>query len=113
MQYLFLIGSAPDAPAEAEADDGPTIEEWAREVYEERGAGKMGDRLRPASEATTVRMRRGETLVTDGPFVEGSEYIGGFDVIECENLDEAVEIAAKHPMARFGRVEVRPVWPFE
>ncbi len=113
MQYLFLICSAPDAPDEAAADSGPSIEEWVQEVYHDRKAGKLGDRLRPASDATTVRRRGGELLVTDGPFVEGSEYIGGFDVIECENLDEAIDIASRHPMARHGLIEIRPFWSLD
>ncbi|PJJ71600.1 hypothetical protein CLV46_1149 [Diaminobutyricimonas aerilata] len=112
MRYLFLIGSSPDMTESSAADDGPTIEEWVGEVYG-GGAGKIGDRLRPASEATTVRVRGGETLVTDGPFVEGSDYIGGFDVIECADLDEAIAIARKHPMARHGLIEIRPSWPLD
>jgi hypothetical protein len=58
-------------------------------------------------------VRDGRTILTDGPFAETKEWIAGFDLIDVENLDEAIEIAARHPMARFGRVEVRPVWPFE
>jgi hypothetical protein len=52
-------------------------------------------------------------LVTDGPFAETKEWIAGFDILECANLDEAIDIAAKHPMARFGRIEIRPFWPEE
>ena len=55
-------------------------------------------------------MRKGQLLVTDGPFAETKEWIGGFDLLDCGNIDEAIEIAAKHPMARFGRIEVRPLW---
>jgi len=51
--------------------------------------------------------------VSDGPFAESREFIAGYDILECENLDEAIEIASKHPMARFGRLELRPVWPFD
>jgi hypothetical protein len=58
-----------------------------------------------------VRVRGGERLITDGPFAETREWIAGFDVIEAADLDEAIDIAAGHPMARFGRIEVRPVWP--
>jgi hypothetical protein len=60
-----------------------------------------------------VTVRDGRTILVDGPFAETKEWIAGFDLIDVENLDEAIEIAARHPMARFGRVEVRPVWPFE
>jgi len=74
---------------------------------------KHGDRLRPPEDATTVRWRRGEVLVTDGPFAETREQIAGYDVIDCADLDEAIEIASKHSMARFGRIEIRPFWPLE
>jgi hypothetical protein len=70
----------------------------------------LGDRLRPVSDATTVRVRNDELLISDGPFAETKEQIGGFDVIECADLDEAIEVASKHPVARFGAVEVRPFW---
>jgi hypothetical protein len=63
--------------------------------------------------ATTVRRRRGKVLVTDGPFAETKEWIAGFDILDCANLDEAIDIAATHPMTRFGRIEIRPFWPEE
>lgn len=112
MQYLFFIGTAPDSQAQAaEVSENPTPpEDWVEEM-DRRGVRKFGDRLRPAEDATTVRVRDGELLVTDGPFVEGKEYIAGIDVIECADLDEAIEIASKHPMASYGLVEIRPFWP--
>jgi hypothetical protein len=61
-------------------------------------------------DAKTVRMRGGKKMVTDGPFAEAKVVILGFDILECESMDEAVEIAAKHPMARAGRIEVRAAW---
>ena len=67
-------------------------------------------RLRRVSAATTVRVRGDEVLLSDGPFAETKEQVGGYDLIECENLDEAVEVASKHPVARFGTIEVRPIW---
>ena len=63
-----------------------------------------------ATDATTVRVRGGETLLTDGPYVETKEQIGGFDIIDCDSLEEAVEIAAGHPIAQMGTIEVRPLW---
>ena len=57
--------------------------------------------------------RSGELLVTDGPFTETKDWIAGFDILECDDLDEAIEIAAKHPMARAGRLELRPFWPID
>jgi hypothetical protein len=68
----------------------------------------MGDALGPVSAATTVRRRGGRLLLTDGPFAETQEWIAGFDILECADLDEAIEIASQHPMARFGRLELRP-----
>ena len=70
-----------------------------------------GERLRPSSTATTVRVRDGRTLTTDGPFAETKEHLGGFYLIEAKDLDEATAIAARIPGARFGLVEVRPVHP--
>jgi hypothetical protein len=61
------------------------------------------------SASKTVRVRKGQLLVTDGPFIETREWIGGFDFLDCANMEEAIEIASKHPMARFGTIEVRPV----
>src|ERR1700693_2771027 len=69
-----------------------------------------GVRLRPSSDATKVQTRNGETLVSDGPFVESKEQVGGFALIECDNLDDAIDAAASHPFAAHGVVEVRPVW---
>jgi hypothetical protein len=101
--------------AEAEAqpsDKTQTIEDWIADV---EGSGKwvMGERLRPVSDATTVRVRGDQVLVTDGPFTESKEWIAGFDILECEDLDEAIEIASRHPQANEGKIELRPFWPFE
>jgi hypothetical protein len=75
------------------------------------GAGHLGHR-RPAAprRAAPVRVRDGKALVTDGPFAETREAVGGFDIIECGSLEEAVEIAAGHPVAQTGTIEVRPLW---
>jgi hypothetical protein len=80
------------------------------EEMDRRGVRLIGDRLRPASDATTVRVRNGEVLLTDGPYAETKEQMGGFDVIECADLDEAIAVAAKHPITRFGMIEIRPFW---
>jgi hypothetical protein len=82
---------------------------WVQEM-QGRGVRQLGSRLRPVSDATTVRVRGGEVLLSDGPFAETKEQIGGFDLIECEDLDEAIEVASKHPGAKFGTIEVRPLW---
>ena len=67
-------------------------------------------RLRPIVDATTVRVRDGETLVSDGPYAETKDFVGGFVIVECPNLDDAIAIAAGHPYAPWGGVEIRPVW---
>jgi hypothetical protein len=106
MKYLLMIiGDETIQIRPGEADAGP----WAAEM-DGRGVRLLGDRLRPVSDATTVRIRNDELLISDGPFAETKEQIGGFDVIECADLDEAIEVASKHPMARFGAIEVRPFW---
>jgi hypothetical protein len=69
-----------------------------------------GDQLAPPRRARSVRVRDGKTLVTDGPFIETKEAVGGFDIIECGSMEEAVEIAADHPIAEFGTIELRPFW---
>ena len=104
MKYMLLICVDPAiAPTAGE----PTIEQWLDEV-----AGKRldGSALRPVRDATTVRTRGDEVLLSDGPFAETREHIAGYDVIECADLDEAIEVASKHPTAAFGTIEVRPVW---
>ncbi|HEX5407360.1 MAG TPA: YciI family protein [Pseudonocardiaceae bacterium] len=107
MKYMLLITAAPDAVVPANL---PDIEDWLAEV----GSRRLdGDRMRPVTDATTVRNRDGEVLLSDGPFAETREHIAGFDLIECADLDEAIDIASKHPVAHFGAVEVRPLWPLD
>jgi hypothetical protein len=81
-----------------------------QDEMEARGVLISRERLRPTSLATTVRVRDEGLVVADGPFAETKEQIAGFYIIECEDLDEAVEIAARNPGARYGTIEVRPVW---
>lgn len=109
MQYMLLIctDTEPDT-----ATDGPTVEDWVEEG-ERRGVRLQGDRLRGPDDATTLRVRNGELLLTDGPFAETKEWIAGYDIIECADLDEAIDYASRHPMARAGRIEIRPFWPWE
>ena len=85
MQYLMFVATDPDhTPADAAA--APQIEQWLADVTE-KGARVTGDRLRPVEDATTVRVRGGELLISDGPFTESKEWIAGFDVLECRDLD--------------------------
>ena len=88
---------------------GRATDAWIAET-DGRGVRLLGNRLRPVADATTVRVRGGQTLVADGPFAETKEQIAGFDVIECADLDEALEVAARHPVAAIGTIEVRPFW---
>ena len=96
-------------PADAHSTEGmPTFDSWLEEMLA-RGVTVHGDRLRDACDATTVQVRDRELLVSDGPFAETKEQIAGYDVIECTDLDEAIEVAAKHPSAWLGTIEVRPI----
>jgi uncharacterized protein (TIGR02246 family) len=79
----------------------------------ERGVRLHGHRLALPSDAVTVRVRGGEVLRTDGPFAETKEYVAGFDILECDSLEEAIEAAAGHPVATIGAMEVRPFWEDE
>ena len=81
-----------------------------QDEMEARGVLISRERLRPTSLSTTVRVRDGGLVIADGPFAETKEQIAGFYVVECEDLDEAIELASLNPAARFGTVEVRPVW---
>jgi len=108
MRFMLFICEDPTAePYKPEEDN---IGEWVESLGEH---AVIGDRLRPAAQAVTVRRRNGEVTVTDGPFTESKELIAGFDIVEVADQAEAIEIASRHPMARFGRVEVREFWPFE
>ncbi len=75
------------------------------------GQFKAADRLKPTSAATTVRVRNGQVATTDGPFAETREQLGGYYLVDAKNLDEAIAIAARIPSAKYGSVEVRPIWP--
>jgi hypothetical protein len=110
MKYLMLVGADPEADPNGSDAGTQDIDTW---VSTNRTAGRwiLGDRLRPAEDATIVRRRGGKLLVTDGPFAESREWIVGFDVLECRDLDEAIQIAAQHPRSAGGLLELRPFWP--
>ena len=112
MKYMLIHcidESAERARRAPEGSEGaPSIESWLEEM-EGRGVLLHGDRLRYVSDATTVQVRHHGLLVSDGPFAETKEQIAGYDVIDCADLDEAIEVASKHPTAWYGTVEVRPV----
>ena len=106
MRYLMLV-CVEEAVEPSGEEALPTA--WVQEM-DGRGVRQFGSRLRPVSDATTVKVRGGEVLVSDGPFAETKEQVAGFDIIECADLDEAIEVASKHPAAKFGTIEVRPLW---
>ena len=112
MQYMLMICGTEGAGPEPGYDMAAATDAWVEEM-DGRGVRLQGHRLRPVADATTVRMRGNEVLISDGPFAETKEQMFGFDLIECADLDEAIEVASKHPVARFGMVEVRPFWPDE
>ena len=112
MKYLMFVATDPEAPEEPDLTGVDTIEEWGDWV-EASGSHVIGDRLRPAEDATTVRRRGGKLLVTDGPYAGSGDCIAGFDILDCADLDEAIEIAGRHPMAAAGRLELRPFWPLD
>ena len=112
MQYMLMICGTEGAEPEPGFDMAGATEAWVSEM-DGRGVRLQGNRLRPVSDATTVRVRSNEVLISDGPFAETKEQMFGFDLVECADLDEAIEVASKHPVARFGMIEVRPFWPFE
>ena len=112
MKYMLIhcideAGERSQDPARRQPE-APAIESWITEM-EGRGVLLHGDRLRYISDATTVRVRDRELLVSDGPFAETKEQIAGYDVIDCTDLDEAIEVASKHPTAWYGTIEVRPI----
>lgn len=106
MRYMLLIRhDSSFAERTAKGDSAAWLEEMER-----RGVRKHGDRLRPAAEAKTVSMRDGQLLVRDGPFAQTKDEVAGYDIIECADFDEAIEIASKHAAAKFGEIEIRAVW---
>ena len=116
MQYLLLIyddekkmNAMPEA--EQKAFFGAYFE--FTDSIKKSGHYKAGDALQPVSTATSVRVRDGKTLSTDGPFAETREQLGGYYLVEAKDLDEAVAIAARIPSARTGTIEVRPVVVFD
>ena len=113
MQYLALIHTDEEAGAAlSESELGAVMEQYTAFSREGAKAGVIqgGSELAPSTTATTVRIRDNETLVTDGPFAELKEALGGYFLLECASLDDAVDWAARIPGADHGAVEVRPCY---
>jgi hypothetical protein len=113
MRYALLICGDETAmeavsPEEAQASMAKYVA--FGEEMGKRGVLQGGERLRPTTEATSVQVREGEVLTSDGPFAETKEQIGGFYLVDCKDLDEAIEVASKIPGAHTGTIEVRPIW---
>jgi hypothetical protein len=112
MQYLMLIyQSEADRAKRTEADQAAMYQEYGQLSQELSQSGKLlgGNELKPTTTATTVRVRDGKRVVTDGPFAETKEQLGGYFLVDAGDLDEAIAIAARIPAARSSCVEVRPV----
>ena len=112
MQYLLLIyDKESDFGKLSEAEQGAMLKEYQdfSKSMNASGHWRAGSQLHPVSKATTVRIRDGKKMVTDGPFAETKEQLGGYYLVEAKDLDEAVALAARVPSARFGSIEVRPL----
>jgi hypothetical protein len=113
MRYLLMICTDETAIGALGPNEGSAmLAEYAAfgEEMGRRGVLKGSERLRPTTDATTVQVRDGEVLVADGPFAETKEQVGGYYLVDCADLDEAIEVASKIPGARHGTIEVRPIW---
>jgi hypothetical protein len=117
MQYLLMIYSNEAQYAKLDPETGKKMmgefEAFTKDIVQS-GNFKAGDRLQPTSTATTVRVKDGKVLTTDGPFAETREQLGGYYLIEAKDLDAALGIAARIPSARhgYGSIEVRPIWVY-
>ncbi|GHA03328.1 hypothetical protein GCM10008090_10440 [Arenicella chitinivorans] len=113
MQYMALIYAAEDAD---DVDLNTLIQQYTEFGEKAAAAGVLvddGNALQPVSTATTVRLRNGKAEITDGPFAETKEQLGGYYILDCDTLDTALHWAAQIPSARYGSIEVRPVMQFD
>ncbi|HEV7811153.1 MAG TPA: YciI family protein [Candidatus Limnocylindrales bacterium] len=114
MRYLLLIYTQEPSqavPEEVVRSETDAYDVFTRELNA-RGAFRAGEALHLTSSATTVRVKDGETIATDGPFAETKEALGGFYLIDVRDLDEAIELAAKIPGATHGSIEIRPIYEY-
>jgi hypothetical protein len=118
MKYLLLVcvEEPPESALETDEEiaswdvEGDDIKPWLAEGAEQ-GTRVFGSQVSKPANAATVRVRAGEVVVSDGPYAETKEWMAGFDVIECADMEEAIDIASRHPVAQFGMIEVRPFRP--
>jgi hypothetical protein len=115
MRYALLIYGDEQAGASmTEAEQAAVVQaynDYTKDIVD-RGLMHSGEALQPTGTATTVRVRNDETLTTDGPFAETKEQLGGYYIVDCKDLDEAIATAARIPGARNGSIEVRPIMEF-
>ncbi|GAA2067669.1 MULTISPECIES: YciI family protein [Leifsonia] len=109
MKYMMFV--VTDSQRDTVSDESD-VDVWVDEL-DANGKRLIGEVLQAPSESRVVRVRDGKRYVTDGPFAETKEWICGFDILEVEDLDEAIEIASRHPMARNGQLELRPFMQWE
>jgi hypothetical protein len=109
MKYMMLLYTVE---SEVPENDPELFQSWITLLQELKAAGVLLDNngLAPTANATTVRVRNGKTLTTDGPFAETHEQMGGYFVLDLQDLDEAIRWAEKIPHAKYGSVEIRPLW---
>ena len=112
MRYALLIyASEQEWAGQTEEQSQASYQEYMAFTKDivDRGIHQSGEALQPTATATTVRVRDGETLTTDGPFAETKDQLGGFYLVDCKDLDEAIEVAARIPDVRRGSIEIRPI----
>lgn len=109
MRYLLMISADETRVAEVVCEEGMgEFTRWMDDLVD-RGVIRAHEGLHPSHTATTVRARGDEVLLTDGPYLEAKDQIGGFAIVDVDNLDEAIQIAAGHPACKIGQVEIRPI----
>jgi hypothetical protein len=111
MRYLALIYTEEPTEPPSDGEGRQMMAEYGEytQMIKDRGAMLGGEALEPSTAATTVRVRDGKVSTTDGPFAETKEQLGGYYLLDCKDLDEAIDLAAKIPGARWGAIEVRPI----
>ena len=113
MKYMLLMYTNEAESSKLAPEELKVIQQaWFTYMSEAKAAGVLlaNDGLQPTTTATTVRVRNGKSLITDGPFAETHEQFGGYSVLECADLDEAIRWAEKIPTAKYGSIEIRPLW---
>ncbi len=113
MKYILLMYASENVAPKFSPEETKAVQQkWFDYMKDAAAAGVLvsNNGLAPVTNATTLRLRNGKRLVTDGPFAETHEQLAGFSMLECKDLDEALEWAARVPMAEYGSVEIRPTW---